>query len=123
MGLRSTLFGIALGMMVGACNEGRGGISIEAACDVFCGEFVQCTVDNEVDEDNVMQGCMTTCRDQIEAIESDNTGDEDCEQAVRQRYRCLGAEASCEEHDSLMYGENTCRSEAFDIAEFCENPD
>jgi hypothetical protein len=113
---------LALLLLLLACNdEGDGGISVEAACDVYCTQHVECTVDDPVDEDNVMEACMTICGDQITDVEQDHPDDRDCEQAIREYYRCLGVEGTCMEFESSMFSEETCRSELFDVAEFCEN--
>jgi hypothetical protein len=104
-----------------ACNGRDEGISVHSACEVFCESFVACTVENAVDEDNVMQGCMNACAEQIDAVEADHSGDEPCEQAIREYYKCLGVEATCEQFESQMFGDQTCRSELFDLAELCEN--
>lgn len=110
----------SLGALSGCSSEDTG-LSVGVACDTFCDRFVECTVDNPVDEDNVYSACMTTCEDTVAMVESANPDDKDCEQAYREYTRCLGAEAECAEFENNMYSDQTCRSELFDIAEFCEN--
>ena len=39
--------------------------------------------------------------------------------ADKEMFRCLGVEPTCQELTTDMLDEDTCRSEGFDVAEFC----
>lgn len=110
---------LLLALTFGGCGGGDSGLSVDVACDVYSDKAVECLSDAPENDDNIKSAAQTMCVDAIDLLEEANGNDAQCNQAVREWYRCLGVELTCAEVSSGMFDEQTCRSEYFDLAEFC----